>query len=84
MTEFPICFNPWQQSGSRKNVSRAASSRGGVVTNPTLFPDYVSENKAVSFDDLTHLNRKRSVKNRGGVDEGLKLSVLSARVYPFR
>ena len=43
-------------------------------------PHSSRKNKAVSLDDLTHLNRKRSVKNRDGVNERMKFSVLSARV----
>ena len=50
------------------------------MTDPTLFRDHVGENKPVSLDDLTHSDRKRFVKNRGGVNERMKFSVLSARI----
>jgi hypothetical protein len=51
-----------------------------AMTDPKLFRDHVGENKPVSLDDLTHPDRKRSVKNRGSVNERMKFSVLSARI----
>src|SRR6187200_3426473 len=84
MTEFPICFNPWQPQLPAKERTPAVLSRDSAVTDPTLFRDHVGENKAVSLDDLTHPDRKSSVKNRGSVNERMKFSVLSARIDSCR
>ena len=54
--------------------------RGCAAADFTLFVNHIGENKTVSLDDLSHLDRKCFVENRSGVNERMKFSVLSARI----
>jgi len=67
-------------SGNQRRSNQGSTETCSLVADSPLLLKNIGEYKTISCDNLTHPDRNRSTKDRSGIDEGMKFSVLSARI----